>query len=320
MMPGSQPAPLSIAVIGTGAIGGFYGGLLARAGHRVQFLARSDYAALRDHGLTLELGDETRRFPVEVFRETAPMAVPEYLLLTGKATANDIFAKQIQPLVGPNTTLVCLQNGMGPTDFFADAFGKEKIIGGLCFVCVNRIAPGVVRNLLRGKVELAEAFGPPSDRLARLVEAFAGAGIPCRAFPSLEQIQWKKLCWNIPFNGLAIAAGGLDTARILASPPLVRLARTLMEEVRAASAARGFPLEEAFLDLQFSQTETMGPYRPSSLIDFQEGRPVEVEAIWGEPLRRGQLAGVAMPALQTLTELIRHLTGDEQTGKPSTAG
>lgn len=307
-----QP-PLSFAVIGTGAIGGFYGGLLARRGHRVQFLARSDFSVLRTSGLTLHLGGETINQPVEVTNHPDGIESPDFVLVTGKATANEIFAEQIEAFWKPGMTLVCLQNGIGPTDFFAQRWGAESIVGGLCFVCVNRTAPGVVHNLLRGKVELAEAFGPLSPRVEILVAAFNDAGVPCRGFDSLEEIQWKKLCWNIPFNGLAIAAGGIDTEKILASPPLVRLARTLMEEIRTVSAARGFPIDDAFIERQFTQTRQMGPYRPSSLIDYLEDRPVEVEPIWGEPLRRGLAAGLPLPALQTLTELIRHLTQNRPT-------
>jgi 2-dehydropantoate 2-reductase len=120
----------------------------------------------------------------------------------------------------------------------------------------------------------------------------------------LDLVLWKKLCWNIPFNGLAIAGGGLTTDRILADRALRRRAHELMLEVAAAAEANGCPFDRRHIEWQFEVTAGMGPYRPSSLIDYVEGRDVEVEGIWAEPLRRGVAAGVDMPELTRLLEEI----------------
>jgi 2-dehydropantoate 2-reductase len=135
-------------------------------------------------------------------------------------------------------------------------------------------------------------------------QVFKSAGVDCRAEDSLEGILWKKLCWNIPFNGLAIAAGGITTDQILADPGLNARARRLMAEVRDAAALRGHIVSEQHLQGQMDVTAGMGPYRPSSLIDYLEGREVEVSGIWGEPLRRGLAAGAKMPELSQLKQEI----------------
>ena len=116
---------------------------------------------------------------------------------------------------------------------------------------------------------------------------------------------WKKLCWNVPFNGLSIAAGGVTTDRIVGDPSLRSRARRLMDEVAAAASARGHVFDEKHIRWQLEMTDGMGPYRPSSLIDYLAGREVEVEGIWGEPLRRGEAAGVAMPEMRALLNEIR---------------
>ena len=122
---------------------------------------------------------------------------------------------------------------------------------------------------------------------------------------SLEEALWRKLCWNIPFNGLSIVGGGITTDLILANQELRERARQLMIEIQSAAIVHGVTIEDTFLDKQFELTEGMGPYRPSSLIDFVEGKPVEVEAIFGEALRKGQSKGVRMVALNKLyTELL----------------
>jgi 2-dehydropantoate 2-reductase len=117
--------------------------------------------------------------------------------------------------------------------------------------------------------------------------------------------RWRKLVWNIPFNGLSIAAGGLDTAAILSDDDLRRECLALMDEVILAANKCGFPLPAAAALQQVKRTELMGAYKPSTLIDFEAGRPLEIEAIWGEPLRRARSAGAATPRLEELYEKLK---------------
>ena len=181
----------------------------------------------------------------------------------------------------------------------------ERVVAGLCFVCINRLAPAVIDTTLAGYVRMAAASGSISTAVETCVAIFAAAGVDCQAETSLESVLWKKLCWNIPFNGLSIAGGSITTDLILANPALNERAYVLMKEVQAAAAARGHGFEDAHIKRQFVVTVGMGPYRPSSLIDFMEGREVEVEGIWGEPLRRGQAAGVKMPETEKLVAEIK---------------
>jgi 2-dehydropantoate 2-reductase len=137
-----------------------------------------------------------------------------------------------------------------------------------------------------------------------VVDSFNQAGVVTQHAKHLDAALWRKLCWNVPFNGLSIAAGGITTDRILADPLLVQRARDLMEEVRAAATLAGHPISDRFIAGQFPVTEKMGAYQPSSLIDYHNQKPVELESIWGEPLRRGRALGTAMPELAKLyTEL-----------------
>ena len=126
--------------------------------------------------------------------------------------------------------------------------------------------------------------------------------------------RWHKLVWNVPFNGLAIAAGGVTTDRIMADEGLRTLARRLMEEIVEAAAKFGHAIPRSFVDLQFERTAKIGGYRPSSLIDFEAGRDVEVEEIWGEAVRRARKVGVAVPRLEMLYALIRHMVEGRKKG------
>ena len=297
---------MRIAIVGTGALGGWYAGLLAEAGHEVHCLARSDHQTINRDGLTLRNKGTQRIVRVASAAPEASAIGPcDLVVVTLKSTSNDDLPRLLGPLLGPATLVVTLQNGMGNVEALAKLLPAERIVAGLCFVCINRLAPAVIDTTLAGYVRMAAAAGPINAAVQKCVEIFAGAGVDCQAEASLEAVLWKKLCWNIPFNGLSIAGGGITTDLILADPALNERAYLLMKEVQAAAIARGHGFEDAHIKRQFVVTVGMGPYRPSSLIDFQEGRDVEVEGIWGEPLRRGLAAGVPMPQTQRLVDDIK---------------
>ena len=292
---------MKIAIVGTGALGGWYAALLAEAGHEVHCVARADFETIRARGLTLRHKGAERSVRVASATPEAAVIGPcDLVVVTIKSTSNHALPALISPLLGPGTAVVTLQNGMGNAEALARLLPADRIVAGLCFVCINRIAPALIETTLAGYVRMAAAEGPVNATVTTAVAVFAAAGVDCQAEPSLEAVLWKKLCWNIPFNGLAIAGGGITTDLILADPELNDRAYRLMKEVQTAALARGHGFEDAHIKRQFVVTLGMGPYRPSSLIDFLEGRDVEVEGIWGEPLRRGTEAGVAMPETRRL--------------------
>lgn len=311
-----QERPFTYSLIGPGAIGLNYGAQLVKSGVALHLLARADYHALQARGITYrevdpQTGDvsevpEIR--PRSVVARAEELPPSDCVLTAAKATVNEALVETLGQAVRSNETIILtLQNGMGNAEFFARHFPENPILVGICFVCANRTAPGVVENYHPGRVQLG-SYGNRWPAIARKVVAdFSGAGIRTDFSEDLNASIWRKLCWNIPFNGLSIAAGGLTTDRILADPALTHRARALMEEVRAAASRDGREISEKFIQSQFDLTAKMGAYRPSSLIDYQEGRPVEVEAIWGEPLRRGQALGLQMPELAKLYSQIRSL-------------
>jgi 2-dehydropantoate 2-reductase len=297
---------MKIAIVGTGAVGGWYAALLAEAGHEVHCLARSDCEVIRADGLTIRHEGRVRVVRVaSASPDAAAIGPSDLVIVTLKSTANRALPDLVAPLLGPATLVLTLQNGMGNVEELAKLLPAERIVAGLCFVCINRLSPAVIETSLAGYVRMAAASGPVNPAVGRCVEVLAGAGVDCQAEASLEAVLWKKLCWNIPFNGLSIAGGSLTTDRILADPTLNERAYALMKEVQAAADARGHGFADAHIKRQFVVTASMGPYRPSSLIDFVEGRDIEVEGIWGEPLRRGLAAGVPMPETQKLVQEIK---------------
>ena len=201
-------------------------------------------------------------------------------------------------------------NGLGLEQRFAEWYGRERIYGGLAFTCINRGAPGTVHHLCYGPLTIGH-LGDDRAALERAAALWEGARVEMTTTPSLLRARWEKLCWNIPFNGVTIAAGGVGTEGVLASDELREAARALMREVvtvgnaELADQGDGAVIDgDALIERIFALTETMGDYQPSTLIDFLEGRPLEIDAIFREPLRRAQALGVQAPRLELLTALL----------------
>ena len=250
------------------------------------------------------------------------------MLIAIKTTANDQLPVLVPPLVGANTAVLTLQNGLGNEEALAAIFPIEQILGGLCFVCLNRISSGVVQHIAHGKIELGEFRRWPEPRTHDIAGAFRHAGVPCSVRDNLERAHWKKLVWNIPFNGLAVAScAGLEAVRsgrfagrvqeclptdkLLADPGWLELVRELMHEIIAAGNVLTPGIRAELAEELVEKTRIMGAYQPSTLIDFLRGFPIELEALFFEPLRRAQARGVSMPRLAALCEILKSLAEKE---------
>ncbi|MDC1309407.1 2-dehydropantoate 2-reductase [Opitutales bacterium] len=299
-----------IGLVGAGAVGGYYGLMLKKGGEDIHFHIRSNFEKVREDGFCLvhhlpERKKETIQ-NVPVYRDSTSIGICNWIIIATKATANEQVMQLIRPMVDENTSFLTLQNGMGNVEIIAESYGENRvIIAGLCFTCINRTEQNRIESILPGYVQFGQHGELLSEKGKSIVNAFERSGIRVRYADSLEEALWRKLCWNIPFNGLSIVGGGITTDLILANQELRKRARQLMIEIQSAAIVHGVTIEDTFLDKQFELTEGMGPYRPSSLIDFVEGKPVEVEAIFGVALRKGNSKGIEMAALNKLyTELL----------------
>ncbi len=306
-----------IAIVGSGSIGLYYGGKLAADGHDVRFLLRSGHAEACRDGIRIyspETGDARLANP-QVYRTTSEIGPCDLVLIAVKATANPSLPDLLPPLLHEDTMLLTLQNGLGNGRFLAGHFGAERLLGALCFICLTRRTPASVDHVGRGLLSIGEYGRKPLPRTKMLVEAFQNAGVETRLVDNLAEERWRKLVWNIPFNGLAVAAGGVTTDKILADPALHANCRALMAEVIAVANALGHPIEPGYADFQIKRTIPMGPYRPSTLVDWQAGQELEIEPIWGEPLRCAKSAAVATPHLERLYQTIKATLPLQQGGK-----
>ena len=299
-----------IGLIGAGAVGGFYGLMLKKGGENIHFHIRSNFEKVREDGFSLihHLPEQKKEkiYNVPVYRESTSIGICDWIIIATKATANKQVMELVRPMVDKNTSFLTLQNGMGNVEIIAESYGENRvIIGGLCFTCINRTEQNRIESILPGYIQFGQHGDLLSEKGRSIVNAFERSGVRVRYADSLEEALWRKLCWNIPFNGLSIVGGGITTDLIVANQELRKRARQLMIEIQSGAKAHGVRIEDTFLEKQFELTEGMGPYRSSSLIDYQEGKPVEVEAIFGEALRKGNSKGVEMVELNKLyTELL----------------
>lgn len=285
------------AIIGTGALGGFYGARLQRAGCEVHFLVHSDYEHVREHGLRCDSKDGDFRLPhVHAYQHARDLPPCDVVLVALKTTHNHL----LPALLPPTGLVLTLQNGLGNEETIAAITGAERVVGGVAFLCSHKVGPGHIRHLDYGQITLGEFSAPGiTDRLRAIAADFERAGIPVRLEPDLRVVRWRKLVWNIPFNGLSVILDAPTDALVRQAETRALILDVMREVVRGANAC-DVALTETDITQMMEYSDRMTPYQPSMKLDFDAGRPLELDAIFAEPLRRAQAAGVALPRIETL--------------------
>ena len=310
------------AIIGTGAIGGYYGARLQQHGCDVHFLLRSDYDHVKKHGLVVESVDGDIMLPqVNAYNNPADMPPMDVVVIALKTTQNHRLAELTPPLKAGAIALT-LQNGLNIEDDIAQLVPPEQIMGGLCFICSNKVGPGHIHHLDYGKIQLGAYSATKQQReltatMLEIADDFRGAKIPIDITNDLFVARWRKLVWNVPYNGLSVVLDA-TTNELMADEEMKTKIHTLMKEVITAANAcmdhfsatagstRHIPMTWA-TDM-LTATTKMKPYRTSMKIDFDQGRSLEVEAILGNPVRAAAEVGVAVPEMEMLYKQVKKLS------------
>lgn len=311
----------TFAVLGVGAVGGLYGGLLAKAGFDVHFLARTDFDHLSKDGLRVESpwGDFHLGKELSVFSEVQQIPQVDCVIVAWKSTANQFLSSILTHFAKSSPTVLVLQNGLDVERDSALIVGSDAVVGGCCFLCCNRIGPGHIRHLDYGRIAMA-SYGvgtnlkpqstsvqsPAEVRLNSIAKAFQQAGIPVEVTNNLAEVRWKKLAWNIPFNGLSVVLNS-DTRSIIEHSHSAKLAEELMHEVIQSAAACGVVIDQSHTEKMLNDTRLMVPYASSMLLDYQAKRPMEIEAIFGNPIRAAMAAGFHPHRIEMLYQQLKFL-------------
>ncbi len=307
--------PLSYAIIGAGAVGGLYGGMLAKRGAEVHFLMHSGIDEVRQHGWRVEsVAGDFRLPPESLHLHNDPRSMPncDVTILAIKSTQNHLLGELLPAATGQDGVVLCLQNGLHPEADSVAIVGPGRVLGGCCFLCSNKVAPGQIRHLDYGRIVLGEftaADQPPagiSDRLQRITDDLIAAGIDAVATGDLWLARWRKLMWNIPFNGLSVALDA-STKQLIDTPESARLAAAIMGEVRDAAAACGRTLPTDAIETTLDHTRQMVPYDSSMRLDYRAGREMELAGIFAAPLAAAEQAGATMPRVEMLHQQLGFL-------------
>ena len=325
-----------IAVVGCGAVGSFYGSKIAQNGLDIHFLLRSDFAAVEANGLHIQSIDGNYSLRPKISNNPQEIGKCDLVLIALKSTANHNFSKLLTPLVGKQTSLFTLQNGLGNEAKLTKLFPQNPVFGGMCFVCLNRIAPGVIKHIAHGKIVMGKYNGLPDKLTENIAQLVRDSGIQVEVETDLDRAKWEKLIWNIPYNGLGVAgAAGLDAVKTgslkpnnsigqcLTSADLLdkgiweSLVTELMDEVISTGRALGHNISTNSGEYQRNRTRVMGSYRASTLIDFEAGRPLELEALFYRPLAVARAKGLEAPRLTKLCSILTQMVNQTQSSSTS---
>lgn len=300
---------LRYAVIGTGAIGGYYGGLLAHAGNEVHFLLHSDYEYVKEKGLKVDSinGNFHLASPL-VYRDTADMPGCDVILVGLKSTNNNLLKGLLPLLLHEKSLVILIQNGLGLEEDLQREFPNLSIAGGLAFICSNKIGEGHILHLDYGKLNIGSYSCHDMTVLNEVASDLQRAGIEANIL-DLEKARWMKLVWNIPYNGLTVALNTTTDNLMENKATRQLLYEMMLEVIRAANCVGGgkFFIEESYAQEMLDMTDAMTPYSPSMKLDYDSRRPLEIEYIYSRPVLEAANAGYEMSRVSMLEKQLRFI-------------
>lgn len=299
---------MKYAIIGTGAIGGFYGARLDKAGFEVHFLLHTDYQYVVDHGLTIDSCDGNFTLPSpKVYDSTSDMPQCDVVIVALKTTQNHLLPSLLPPLLKPDTIILLIQNGIGVEADVQQLFPSQPIAAGMAFICSAKAGPGHINHQFYGNINIGNYSCHNPQRYNQMLADFRAAGIGAADVEYLEA-RWKKAVWNMPFNGMTVALN-TTTNRLLSCESTHRLIYDQMLEVIGAAQALGVEnLDTRFADKMIANTIKMPPYSPSMKLDFDFHRPMEINYLYTRPIAEARAAGFAMPKLEMLEAELQFIT------------
>lgn len=295
----------SYAIVGTGGVGGYFGGRLALAGHDVRFLLHSDFEYVREHGLSVKSHSGDFALPsVQAYSRVEDIGPVDVVVVCLKTTSEGMLSTMLPPLLKPTSLVILIQNGIGVEAEVERLVPGARLVAGLAFICSAKVGPGKIDHQFYGNINLAPYNLSPDDLtvLDEVAEEFRASGVPIKVM-DYALARWKKAVWNMPFNGLSVLLRcQTDT---LVAEPAVNLVRDLMREVVRAAQVCGAPdLKESFIDAMIESTRQMPPYSPSMRLDYDFHRPMEIEYLYRRPISIARAAGCEMAKMEMLEQAL----------------
>ena len=298
---------MKYGVIGTGAIGGYYGARLAQNGQEIHFLLRSDYDYVKQHGLQIDSCDGSFHLDaLHVYNATIDMPQCDIVLVCLKSINNHKLRDLLPPLLGPQTLVVLIQNGIGVEQDVQQMFPDVQLAAGLAFICSAKTEPGHVNHQCYGQINFGNYSCRDVALLQQVVADFNAAGVKA-GLVEYHEARWKKAVWNMPFNGMTVALK-TQTNLLLQHPATRKLIYEQMMEVIGAAQHLGVKnIDESFAGKMLEMTDAMTPYSPSMQLDYDFHRRMEIHYLYTRPIEIAREAGFAMPKLEMLEAELKFL-------------
>ena len=298
---------MKYAIIGTGAVGGFYGGKLANAGKDVHFLLHSDYEYVKKNGLQIDSCDGSFHIAApNVYNNTLDMPKADVVIVALKTTRNHLLNQLLPPLLHKETLVLLIQNGIGPEPELQKHFPNLYLAAGLAFICSAKTEPGRVNHQCYGSINIGNYSCKNETLFKTMIADFIEAGIKTAEI-EYNEARWKKAVWNMPFNGMTVVMNA-QTNELLAHPATMQLIRRQMLEVIGAAKALGVKnIDESFADKMIENTLNMTPYSPSMKLDYDFHRPMEIEYLYSNAIAEAHRIGYSMPCLEMLEAQLKFL-------------
>lgn len=297
---------MKYAVIGTGGIGGYYGGKLARSGQEVHFLFRSDYDYVKEHGLQVDSCDGSFHLPkINAYDTTENIPDVDVVIVCLKTTTNHKLSKLLPPLLKPDTIVILIQNGIGVEQDVEQMFPGIQLVAGLAFICTAKTEPGHVNHQCYGSINFGNYSCRDEGKFNQMVADFTKAGVKAGVV-EYHEARWRKAVWNMPFNGMTVALN-TQTDNLLKNPSTRQLIREQMMEVVGAASALGVTIDETFVDQMIQTTDEMTPYSPSMKLDYDFHRLMEIDYLYTRPIAEARKVGFRMPKLEMLEAELRFI-------------
>jgi len=298
---------MKILNVSSGAVGAYFCGRLAQKGNEVAVTVRSDRELVAKKGFDIKsiAGDFIFK-PQAVLGSAAEYQDnADYVILTSKVLPEANMAELIKPAVRPNTVIVLIQNGIGIEDALAKAFPDNELLSAIAYIGVSRVAPGKLEHKGSGNLIIGKFGGGESEACQKLCNMFADAGVKAEYTLDIAFYRWKKLLWNVPFNALSVLGGGLLTNEMTDNGTTEVLCRELMKEVIAVAEKCNVHLPGELVAENIEYTRNFPPYKTSMLVDCENFRPLEVDAIVGRVVKYAEKLNVAVPHLQTVYTMLK---------------
>ena len=294
-------------IIGTGAIGGYYGSKLAYSGREVHFLSHSDYLDVKNRGMQVDSCDGSFHLDhVNVYQYAKDMPKCDVVIVGLKTTNNSLLPKLLTPLLHQRTVVVLIQNGIGVEADVQQMFPDTALVAGLAFICCAKTEPGRVNHQCYGSINLGNYSCKDESQFNAILDDFSHAGIQAGSV-AYEEARWKKAVWNMPFNGMTVALH-TQTDLLLKHDATRRLIREQMMEVIGAAQHLGVAnIDATFADKMIEMTDAMTPYSPSMRLDYDFHRPMEIHYLYTHPIEIARTAGFRMPKMEMLEAELRFL-------------